>query len=121
MESAYLRKVTSDVAGSDVRMELISNLCSTAKLKNIDAVLDKTALQWFGFGFNIQGTEITEMEQAGIIQKMGSPQNPRRFLVPLLFYRWNPQGNVCNVLLKNHLEHLYSADASLRTYHEKDM
>ena len=119
MKSAHLRKVKSDVAGSSVRMELISKLCSTAKLKNIDAVLDKTALQWFGS--NIQGTEISEMEQAGIIQKIGSPQNPRSFLVPLLFYRWDPRGNVCNVLLKNHLEHLYSADASLRTYHEKDM
>ena len=119
MKSAHLRKVKSDVAGSSVRMELISKLCSTAKLKNIDAVLDKTALRWFGS--NIQGTEISEMEQAGIIQKIGSPQNPRRFLVPLLFYRWDPRGNVCNVLLKNHLEHLYSADASLRTYHEKDM
>ena len=119
MKSAHLRKVKSDVAGSSVRMELISDLCSTAKLKNIDAVLNKTALRWFGS--NIQGTEISEMEQAGIIQKIGSPQNPRRFLVPLLFYRWDPRGNVCNVLLKNHLEHLYSADASLRTYHEKDM
>ena len=119
MKSAHLRKVTSDVAGSSVRNELISKLCSTAKLKNIDTVLNKTALRWFGS--NIQGTEITEMEQAGIIQKMGSPQNPREFLVPLLFYRWDPRGNVCNVLLKNHLEQLYSADASLRTYHEKDM
>ena len=119
-ESAYLRKVTSDVAGSYVRMELISNLCSTAQLKNIDAILEDTALQWFGS--NIQGTKITEMELAGFIQQMDSPQNPRKFLVPLLFYRWNPCGDAGKyVLLKNHLEHLYNADASLRTYHEKDM